>query len=406
MVKWAVATPSRPSRVLAWTGYYSFAMLGVQTVVLPSLIRSIEQEFHQGDAAFGVLYLLKSVLYAVGAFSGGFLTERYGRRVVLPGAAILSTASLLVAVVAPGWTAFAIAGAVVSLGWAVIDAGVNALFLDLFREARGGALNFLHLFFSVGAFAAPLPIGLLVTVGVSWRLVLLGSAVSVAIIILPLARTPMPSGRWSRESGSHGDETAPAERSIIPFLALAAAIALYVGAELGVSSWVVKLLSDRSVVVGTAALSTFWFGLAVGRLVSKWFAEVLEYTTFTILCVILASISLVGAVLVPWTPVALVLYGLCGLFNGPIYPMIMAIGGQIYPHRLAALSGGLTTGASLGTIVYPPLMGLMADRIGLRVGMLGAALLGIPAVIALALARGAARRASRAVDQPPTERVS
>lgn len=406
MVKWTVIATTRPSRVLAWTGYYSFVMLGVQTVVVPSLIRSIEQEFHQGDAAFGVLYLLKSVLYAVGALSGGFLTERYGRRLVLPGAAILSTASLLVAVVAPGWTVFAVAGATVSLGYAVIDAGVNALFLDLYREARGGALNFLHLFFSVGAFAAPLPIGLLVTAGVSWRVVLLGSAVSVAVTIVPLALTPMPSGRWSREIGKHHDETGPAERAVVPFLALAAAIALYVGAELGVSSWVVRLLSDRSVVVGTAALSIFWLGISLGRLVSRWFAEVLEYTTFTILCVTLASVALVGAVLVPWTPAALLLYGLCGLFNGPIYPMIMAIGGQVYPHRLAALSGGLTTGASVGTIVYPPLMGLMAGRIGLQAGMLGAAALGIPAVAALALARASAGRTGGAGRERSTELVS
>ena len=68
----------------------------------------------------------------------------------------------------------------------------------------------------------------------------------------------------------------------------------------------------------------------------------------------------------------------------------------MYPHRLAALSGGLTGGAAAGGIVYPPLMGFMAANVGLRTGMIGAALLGVPAAICLLVARtSAANRAAR-----------
>jgi fucose permease len=84
------------------------------------------------------------------------------------------------------------------------------------------------------------------------------------------------------------------------------------------------------------------------------------------------------------------------MFFGPIYPMIMALGGNIYPRRLAALSGSLSAAAVAGSIVYPPLMGVMAAHIGLRAGMVGAALLGIPMALALLGARAAARRATAA----------
>jgi MFS family permease len=75
--------------------------------------------------------------------------------------------------------------------------------------------------------------------------------------------------------------------------------------------------------------------------------------------------------------------------------MIMALGGNIYPHRLAVLSGGLTTAAVVGGLVYPPLIGILESHIGLRSGMMGAALLGIPAALSLGAARLASRPARR-----------
>jgi fucose permease len=385
-----VSTRLPPARGLQVAGYYSFVLLGWQTVLFPSLIRSIEHGFHQSDASFGELYFVRSLLYAAGAFAGGFLIERAGRRVVLGAAAAISAVALALSAVAPSWAAFVLGASLVSRGASVLDGGVNGLFLDLFREARGGALNFLHLFFSVGALIAPLPIGLLVSAGVAWQGTIAATAIASLVMAIALAALPMPSGRHRPADVPHEAVALPSEQRMLPFIALAAAIALYVGAELGVSTWVVRLLSNQPLAVATSALSIFWLGLSAGRLLSRWVAELFDYTAFTVACVLLASGSLVLAVLVPWLPLQLALYALTGLFNGPIYPMIMAIGGQLYPHRLAALSGGLTTGASFGTLIYPPLMGIMAAQVGLKVGMLGAAFLGIPAVGCLLLARLAA----------------
>ena len=177
------------------------------------------------------------------------------------------------------------------------------------------------------------------------------------------------------------------ERSLIPFVGLALAIGFYVAAEVGVSNWLVRLLSSASVVVATSVLSGFWGGLSLGRLLSRWVAERLDYYTFTIGCIILASVALAGAVFSPWLAVSAVLFVLSGMFFGPIFPMIMALGGDIYPRRLAALGGSLTTAAVVGGMIYPPLMGIMESRIGLSGGMLGAALLGVPMAGAILLAR-------------------
>jgi fucose permease len=386
-----VLASTRSSRLIEYTGYYSFVVLGWQLVVFPSLIRSIETDFHQSDAAFGLLYLVKALLYLGGAFAGGYLTERLGRRVVLSSAGALTAFSIFVAAIAPSWWTFVVGAALVSLGGAAVDGGINGLFLDLFRDSRGGALNFLHLFFGVGALLAPLPIGFALSAGVSWRLLLLGTAAGTALVVVPLAVLPMPQGRFSAADSDAPSQTQDGVGWLVPFFALAAAIGFYVAAEVGVSSWVVRLLSSQPVTIATAALSIFWLGLSGGRLASRWFAEMWDYTAFTVVSMLLASISLVAAVLLPWLSLSLFCYGLTGFFFGPVYPMIMAIGGELYPARLAALSGGLTAGAAAGGIVYPPLMGFMASRVGLRTGMLGAAAIGIPCAACLLFARSFAR---------------
>jgi len=381
-------------RLLTLSGYYSFILIGWNSVLMASLIRSLEHDFHQSDAGFALLYLLQALVYASGAFFSGLLTERVGRKPVLLVAAALPVPGMLIGASAGSWPVLVAAMVPVSWGAGAIDGGINGLFLDLNREGRGGALTQLHGFFSIGALVAPFVAGVLVAHGASWRLLLLITAVEFSLLLPLLALLPMPHGLHVPHA--HHEEAAGlgvAERSLLPFVGLALAIGLYVAAEDGVSRWVVRYLTSSPVAVATGVLSLFWGGLTVGRLCARWITERVDYFVFTWTSFALASTSLAVAVAVPWVPVKAVAFTLTGLFYGPIFPMIIALGGNIYPHRLAALSGSLTTSAVAGSVVYPPLMGVLASRIGLTGGLIGAALLGIPAAAGIIVARRASRGA-------------
>jgi fucose permease len=396
----------RNVRPATYSGYYGFVLIGWNAVLIPSLIRSMEQAFHQSDAAFGLFYFISAVLYAVGSFSGGFLIERLGRKVVLSLAAFLMGAGLVGEAVSPSWLWLLVAALAVNWGSGAIDGGINGMFLDLYTEARGGALSLLHTFFSVGAFIGPFAVGHLIAANVGWRGIVFVSGLAFFLLAGALLVSSLPSGRHTSEPA---DETAETynrvESSLLPFAGLAVGICCYVAAEIGVSSWLVRSLSNVSITTATDVLSIFWVGLALGRLLSRWVAEWFDYTLFAVVCIALASISVLAAVLTPIFLISVALYGLAGLFNGPIYPMIMAIGGNIYPHRLAALSGSLAAAAVVGSVAYPPLVGIMASHIGIRAGLLGAGILGIPAAAGLLGARVAADRL-RVQQEPPAQAAS
>ena len=383
------------TRRLAAIGWASFVLLGWAGLLIPSLFRSVKTDFALTDSAIGTFYLVNAIFYAVGSFGGGLITERTGRRPILSTAAVLLGVGLALEAIAPTWTVFLIAGVPAGLGAGVVDGGMNGLILDLFRRRPGGALNLLHLGFSVGAATAPIVIGQLVGAGADWRAIILATAASALVIGILLGLHRMPSGRHVK-SGSPDAATRLARVSIVPLVALALAIGFYVSSEIGVSSWLVRFLESASNDVATAALGLFWAGLALSRLLAARVADRFPPVAFAGACSFAAGAALVGAIAVPSLPASIALFLLSGFFFGPVYPMIMAIAGALYPNRIAAVTGTLAGSAVVGGIIYPPLMGLISDEAGIAVAMYGASLLAFACAGALAVAGAGARRLAAA----------
>jgi fucose permease len=364
----SLPTPRRiePAAILACAG---LAFLGWAGLLVPSLIRSIEPAFGQTDAGVGVFFFVNAVASVGGSIGGGLLTERIGRRVVLTVAVALMAIGLAALAIVPTWTLFLVAAVPIGLGFGAIDGGMNGLVLDLYPEGRGRALNLLHLSFSLGALASPLFVGRVVDAGLTWQAVILGSAFAAVPLAILFAVVRLPSGRHEHSPGTSAVRTGLA----LPLILLAVAIACYVGAEIGVSNWLVRYLEAASLTLATSALALFWACLALGRLVSARLGDTFDHAGFAAACAIAASASLVAAVLVPSLPASIVLFGVVGFAFGPVYPLIVAVAGDRYPARSAAVTGFLSGTAVIGAIVYPPVMGFVSVGAGLGAAMLGAA---------------------------------
>ncbi|WP_141975970.1 MFS transporter [Saccharothrix saharensis] len=385
------ATPRRSRLKVAV--YAVFFLVGWNLVLLPSLVRSLLTDFGRGDADFGLLLLVGALLYTLGAVTSGYLVDRFGRPVVLGSALVAYPVSLALMVVCQDWTLLVIAAAPSYWATGILEGGINGLFLDLHRDERGRAMNRLHLYVALGAFSGPLVVGGFSLLDVGWRPILIGTAVVGAGIAAVMLTGSMPSGKGG-DSAASTDRAARGLRiagSLIPFGGLAIAINLYVAAELAVSNWVVRLLDTETVAEATLVLAVYWAGLAIGRLGADWFVERMSYYTFTYLCVIASGVFLLGALAVTGTVARIVLFGLVGVCYGPIYPMIMALGGVLFPDRVNRMSGVLSAAGVSGSVLYPPLMGLVAEAVGLRVGMLGAVLLCVPIVSSVVVVQRRAR---------------
>ena len=385
-----MSLPSPDRRLAAGiVGSLTLLVIGWTGLLVPSLIRSIETGFDQNDAGIGVVYLAYSIAYAIGSVIGGQLMERIGRRRVLVAAAALHGIGIAGYGLAPSWPLFLVSTIPSGLGAGCLDGGSNGLVLDVYREGRGRAMNLLHVSFSVGALLAPLVIGRAVEAGVGWQTVMFVSAVPLAGLAIAYALVPMPSGRRA----PHG-RTAPAPTAARllsgPLILLGVAIATYVAAEIGVSNWLVRYLEPAPLATATLALSLTWAGATVGRLLSSAISDRFDHLRFTIVCIFAMGLAIAAAVAAPSLPLSIALFTLAGVASGPVFPMIIALGGERYPERSAAVGGSLVGFAVVGSTVYPPAIGFLSVTVGLPVAMAGNALLcllGAGALIAFGRSR-------------------
>jgi fucose permease len=81
--------------------------------------------------------------------------------------------------------------------------------------------------------------------------------------------------------------------------------------------------------------------------------------------------------------VSIALFAVTGVASGPIFPMIVAIGGERHAERSAGVGALLTGFGVVGGTVYPPLMGVLSVTVGLTVAMLGGVVLGLVCAAAL-----------------------
>lgn len=385
--------------LVAWL---SLLVCGWAGLLIPSLIRSVQASFGQDDAGMGGVYLVYALAYASGSFAGGPLTERFGRRLMLGGAVVVTGIGAAGLGAAPTWTVFALAALTMGAGTGCLDGGSNGLVLDVYREARGRAMSLLHVSFGVGALAAPLVVGQLVGGGVPWQAVTIGSGGAVAMLAIGYLVVPMPSGRRpavSRTAPVQGRD-GEAGRSLVggPLLVLGLAIAAYVAAEIGISNWLVRFLQAAPLATATLALSLYWAGLTVGRLLSAVIADRFDHRRFTIACTLAMAALIAVAVMAPSIPLSIAAFAAAGVASGPVFPMIIAIGGDRYPDRSATVGGSLAGMSVVGSTIYPPAMGLMSVTVGLPVAMFGNALLALACAVALVVfglrhaPRGAAAR--------------
>ena len=265
-----------------------------------------------------------------------------------------------------------VAALVAGFGAGALDGGANGLVLDVYREGRGRAMNLLHMSFSIGALAAPLIVGTLVEAGVPWQSIAVATGAVMALLAIAYAVMPMPSGRHAKGVAEPAiADGAHVGRSLLagPLLLLGIAIATYVAAEVGVSNWVVRFLEPAPLTTATLALSLFWAGLTIGRLVSSVIADRFDHLWFTVVCALAMAALVAVAVLAPALPVSIAAFAAAGMAAGPIFPMIVAIGGERNPERSAAVGGSLVGMAVIGSVVYPPAMGFLSVTIGLTTAM-------------------------------------
>ena len=360
--------------------------------ITPASNNEIARTFGASLGLLGRLPLALMVGFLVGVAVSGRLADRQGKLPLMGVGNLCTTAGVMGFAMAQDFQMTLLANFVVGLGGGLSETASLALVSDLYAAARRTSMaNLSQAMFSAGAVLSPLAVGVLLAAGVDWRWGYVGVAVpGVLAAVLSLIAAVRRVDRTSIAPVSRDSQTraVPASPILTPTLGLLSlGAALYVGAEIGQSTWLSVLLErelEAAPAPAAAGLSLLWLGLALGRLAAIWVARRLTDLAILRGSLLLATAFEAALLLSPEPVFALAASFGLGVCFGPVFPTIVSAATSARPDRSGLVMSIVVAAGAIGGAIFPAWIGVLADLVGLRPALLMClALLGVNAAMFL-----------------------
>ena len=368
-------------RRLTRLAYAAMVVLGVNVGWLGPFLAQISHTINASLDRTGLILSAIAAGYFIALPAAGEIGHRRGPHFLLTLTMGLNALGFLLLAIAPTLASCLVAAAVIGLGQCGIDVAANALVADLNRDRLAATLNYLHMMFGVGATLGPAIDGFALTNHIGYSPIFMGGTAVSAAIGAALWLTP----RVEFVRAIEGKESLRALLVHPLIWAISAVLFLYVGAEVGIGAWLYAYLRRAAVPLAissaSAAVSVYWAGLIVGRLLSGAIAHRISARRLAALGAIVSAMALLAFVGTSSVPMlAYPVVALIGFGFGPIFPNMIAVGAERFPTRVASMTSIVAGGAALGGVALPWAMGVMLVARG-RVASIGTALLATIAML-------------------------
>jgi MFS transporter, FHS family, glucose/mannose:H+ symporter len=399
----------RDARKVLIISCMAYIGLGVITSVFGPLLPELATRTGSDLAGVGLIFV---VLFAGGLLAqlvAGPVSDRLGARPLFLFGLLLGGLGMLALSTSPSLLILVAVGFLAGIGQGSVDVSCNVMVARAYMGRNVAPLNWLHLFFGLGAVLGPALVSLCLRLFAVGQPALWISG-AMFLVLLPFA--------WRLQALSApaqtGHERIPAGQIYrSPLLwAFIVLFLLYVGIEAGVGGWTTVYLQRTTALVverGALVTSAYWLALTAGRLLSALVGTRVSARSIMLLDL---SVSLVAAGLLflglgrqALTIGAIVLLG---FGFGSVYPTAMALVSAAFGGAGRAISA-MTAAGSIGGMTLPWLLGVLITTLGPQSGaalvLVGClAMLALYIVTAQAMERGKAKAAAGATlakEHPP-----
>ena len=350
--------------------YLAFISLGLPDALLGAAWPSIYPAFGVPVSYMGMV----SMIIALGTCISSLLSDRMTRLLGTGKLTALSVATTALALLGFSWShsfwALCLWAIPYGLGAGSVDAGLNN-YVALHYESRH--MSWLHCFWGVGAALGPYIMGAILTGGRVWnagyRVIGILQIFLTAILIFSL---PLWKGR-AEESGEKERTKALSLRQIVAISGAKEVLFCffcYCAVESTAGIWASSYLTlQKGVPAETAAgfASMFYIGITVGRAISGFLTIKLRDPQMIRLGQGILALGIAAMLLPLGANVSLMGFLLIGLGCAPIYPCVIhSTPAYFGAENSQAIIGVQMASAYLGTCLAPPVFGLIAQNVSIR----------------------------------------
>lgn len=357
-------------------GFVSFVGFGLVLVLVGANQADLQRDLGLSLAQSGLLASALSAGLGVGVVAAGPLFDRFPRRPLFVGSMLLAAGALLSVERGMAFSRWLLHLALAGAGIGAYDTLLNATVVQRFRERAARPMSVLHAAATLGAVGGPLLAGLLASRGQWIASFHWAGAAHIALAGAALA-VPLPAPE--RAPAGAPDRAGPLSPGLLPYATIAFA---YVGIESGLTVFAVPYAGHLglSAARGGVAISALWLGLLAGRLGVASLFRALDARTLS-RAGAAGALVLVAGTLFPVHQVVATLF-LAGVALGCVYPLMIALTGQAFPHARGAATGYAAGAGAVGGFAIPWLTGAVGDAGGVAVSV--ASLAGWSALVSLA----------------------
>ena len=324
----------------------------------------------------------------------GRFCSRFGSRPVTVVTSAVFALSIMLPPVASSVAALGGVLLILGAGYGGLNVAINSGAVDVTRELDRPVMPMFHAAYSLGGLLGSVVGGVIAEfLSPAWHLTLIGLLGLVITLVAGTMLLRLPALDVERQDADTAAETdgpkqRPARRIRVLVLVFGTIALCSAYGEGSMADWgALHLRTDLHTGVGLAAAGYASFSVAmfVGRLSGSWLLARAGRTAVLAGGGCLAAGGMVLAALAPVLPLVLIGFVLVGLGLANQFPAAIGQAGALTgPSGVAAAS---TLGYA-GMLAGPPVIGFLADRLGLPVALTSIAVLaGAAAVIAVAAAR-------------------
>lgn len=351
---------NKPSKkLIVFTAYATFGILGIYFTTFQYTILNITRFFLPDITMMGVLISVQGLGMCISPLILGALSEKVGKRKVV----LISYLLIIAGTLAAGTTsylAFFIAAVFLTgAGFSVMEATLCSVLADEFPKIAVRHLNFSQVVFSLGALAGPVIAEILINSGVFFKDLYSFCAVAFMLMGVAFFFTKQENDTVRKEKSA-----APSIISLLKskvFLLLMVCIFIYVGMESTVANFsgsYFELILEAPE-LSAAALSLFWGAM----IPSRFLAGILKIDTKKIFiisgCIVFAAV--IGAILLPWNTVKIVMFAMCGFGCGPLWPLLMNKAAKKSAGSSSLAMNVMMMSGSTGGMLFPLFSGMLAN---------------------------------------------
>ena len=350
--------------------YLSFISLGLPDALLGAAWPNMYPQFQVPVSYAGIISMIIAFGTIISSLQSDRLTRKFGTGKVTAVSVGITTFALWGFSISHSFILLCLWAIPYGLGAGSVDASLNN-YVALHYSSKH--MSWLHCMWGIGATLGPYIMGAVLTGGATWntgyRIISVLQIALTAVLIFSLPK-------WKRQNTSSGETVHGKALSLKEILAIPGAKAVmicffcYCAIESTTMLWASSYLHlSKGVDAKTAAsfAGMFCIGITIGRGINGFIAMKLKDCQMIRMGQAIILTGIIVMILPFGKTVSLIGFSLVGLGCAPVYPCIIhSTPSHFGAERSQAIIGVQMASAYVGTCLMPPLFGLIANHISIR----------------------------------------